>query len=152
MPATRGRPELLTYDFCQTFYVRFEAFRTRLSSPSGRPASIRRVAGVFATHGGVANIIGGDKEQLALRLEFIRNARLTHLRLNPNSPPTTIYATHVWRESHRIRNLYYEAVKWTADPNVAFAWANMVRDLVGQPREIRPRSLIHTAPRVAWCG
>jgi hypothetical protein len=136
MAKIRGRPTTLTYEFCQDLWVRFEFLRVRLAKPDGRLASIRRVAIALAENGGVAEIVGGNKEMLALELALLAKTRLAHATVETVEAriPITVYATYLTPEATRIRNLYYRARQWTADPEIQFAWTNMVRDLCGQPR------------------
>jgi hypothetical protein len=132
MATTRGRPKALTYEFCQDIWVRFEFLRVRLAKPDGRLASIRHVAMALAKSGGLAEIVGGNVPLLA-------KTRLAHATVETIEAriPIPVYATYVTPEATRIRNLYYEARKWTADHEIHFAWTNMVRDLCGQPRILR---------------
>jgi hypothetical protein len=139
MATTRGRPKKLTYEFCQEIWVRFEFLRVRLAKPDGRLASIRRVAMALAAYGGVAEIVGGNKEPLALELRLLARTRLAHATIETIKARISIpiYATYVTSNAARIRNLYYDANQWTADPEIEFAWRNMVRDLCGQSRILR---------------
>ena len=139
MAKTRGRPKAMTYELCQDIWVRFEFLRVRLAKPDGRLASIRHVAMALAAYGGVAEIVGGNKEILALELPWLAKTRLAHATVETIEGiiPIPVYATYMTPEATRIRNLYYEARKWTADPEIQFAWTNMVRDLCGQPRILR---------------
>jgi hypothetical protein len=137
MAETRGRPSTTqSFEFCQDLWVRIEYLRFRLAKPKGRLASIRHVAMALAKNGGVAEIVGGNKEALALEVDLLPNARLAHATVGTKiSVP--LYATYLTPEATRIRNLYYEANRWTADPEIEFAWRNMVWDLCGQPRKLR---------------
>jgi hypothetical protein len=143
MATTRGRPKALTYEFCQYIWVRIEFLRVRLARPDGRLASIRCVAIALAKNGGVAEIVGGNKEMLALEVTLLENTRLAYATVETIGAriPIPTYATYVTPNATRIRNLYYEARQWTADPETEFAWRNMVRDLCGQPRKIRPSTM-----------
>jgi hypothetical protein len=139
MATTRGRPKALTYEFCQDIWVRFEFLRMGPAKPDGRRASIRHVAMALAASGGVAEIVGGNREMLALALPLLAKTRLAHATVETIDAriPIPVYATYMTPEATRIRNLYYEARKWTVDPEIHFAWTNMVRDLCGQPRILR---------------
>ena len=139
MAKTRGRPRTMTYELCQDIWVRFEFLRVRLAKPDGRLASIRHVAMALAKSGGLAEIVGGNVEMLARELPLLAKTRLAHATVETIEAriPIPVYATYVTPEATRIRNLYYEARKWTADHEIHFAWTNMVRDLCGQPRILR---------------
>jgi hypothetical protein len=143
MAKIRGRPMTLTYEFCQNLWVRFEYLRVRLAKPDARLASIRRVAMALAANGGVAEIIGGDKEMLALEITLLENARFSHATVETIGArtPISVCATYFTSDARRIRNLYYEAKQWIADPEIEFAWRNMVRDLCGQPRKLRDSTI-----------
>ncbi len=143
MATTRGRPKALTYEFCQDIWVRFEFLRVRLAKPDGRIASIRHVAMALAADGGVAEIVGGNKEMLARELALLAKTRLAHATIETIEGiiPIPVYATYMTPEATRIRNLYYEARQWTADPEIQFAWTNMVRDLCGRPRILRDSTI-----------
>jgi hypothetical protein len=52
-----------------------------------------------------------------------------------------VFANYLTSNAARIRNLYYEADTWTANPEIEFAWRNMVRDLCGQPRKVRDSAI-----------
>jgi hypothetical protein len=69
MVKPRGRPKALTFEFCQDLWVRIEFLRIRYASPGGRPASVRRVAITLAENGGVVEIVGGNREILAVCTE-----------------------------------------------------------------------------------
>jgi len=73
MAKIHGRPRTLTFEFCQDIWVRFEFLRVRLAKPDGRLASIRHVATALAAYGGVAEIVGGNKEMLALELASLED-------------------------------------------------------------------------------
>src|SRR5258706_13887009 len=143
MAKTRGRPKAMTYELCQDIWVRFEFLRVRLAKPDGRLASIRHVAMALAAYGGVAEIVGGNKEILALELPWLAKTRLAHATVETIEGiiPIPVYATYMTPEATRIRNLYYEARQWTADPEIQFAWTNMVRDLCGRPRILRDSTI-----------
>jgi hypothetical protein len=140
MAGTRGRPpKTQSFEFCQDLWVRIEYLRFHLAKPNGRLASVRHVAMELAKNGGVAEIIGGDNEFLAREVAFLPNTRLAHATVESERGGIAVplFATYVTSDCKRIRNLYYEADKWTADPEIEFAWRNMVRDLCGQPRKVR---------------
>jgi hypothetical protein len=141
MAGTRGRPaKTQSFEFCQDLWVRIEYLRFHLAKPNGRLASVRRVAMELAKNGGVAEIIGGDKEFLAREVaDFLPDTRLAYASVESvkGRIAVPIFASYVTSDWKRIRNLYYEADKWTADPAIEFAWRNMVRDLCGQPRNVR---------------
>ena len=122
MATTRGRPKALTYEFCQDIWVRFEFLRMRPAKPDGRLASIRHVAMALAASGGVAEIVGGNREMLALELPLLAKTRLAHATVETIEAriPIPVYATYMTPEATRIRNLYYEARKWTADHEIHF--------------------------------
>jgi hypothetical protein len=143
MATNRGRPTALTFEFCQDIWVRFEFLRVRLAKPDGRLASIRHVAMALAAYGGVAEIVGGNKEMLARELALLAKTRLAHATIETIEGiiPIPVYATYMTPEATRIRNLYYEARQWTADPEIQFAWTNMVRDLCGRPRILRDSTI-----------
>lgn len=143
MVETRGRPKALTFEFCQDVWVRIEFLRVRYAKPDGRLASVRHVAMTLAKNGGVAEIVGGN-EEMALEFALLPRTRLAHITAETTNGRVSIpvHATYVTSDAARIRNLYYEANQWTTDPEIEFAWANMVRDLCGQPRELRS-STIH---------
>jgi hypothetical protein len=144
MTRTRGRPPTTqSYEFSQGLWVRIESLRIRLAKPNGRPASIRYVAIALAKNGGVAEIVGGNQEALALEVALLPNTRLAHATVEMGEMKLSIpvYATYLTSEATRIRNLYYKACQWTADPEIKFAWTNMVRDLCGQPRKLRKSSM-----------
>src|SRR5258707_205114 len=94
-------------------------------------------------YGGVAEIGGGNKEILALELPWLAKTRLAHATVETIEGiiPIPVYATYMTPEATRIRNLYYEARQWTADPEIQFAWTNMVRDLCGRPRILRDSTI-----------
>ena len=143
MAKIHGRPRTLTFEFCQDIWVRFEFLRVRLAKPDGRLASIRHVATALAAYGGVAEIVGGNKEILALELALLAKTRLAYATVETIEGiiPIPVYATYMTPEATRIRNLYYEARQWTADPEIQFAWTNMVRDLCGRPRILRDSTI-----------
>jgi hypothetical protein len=140
MARTRGRPsKTQSFEFCQDLWVRIEYLRVRLAKPNGRLASIRRVVMATAKEGGVAEIVGGDQETLALFVSRLPNTKLAHATVETSSGriAVPVFASYVTPNATRIRNLYYEANRWTAEPEIEFAWRNMVRDLCGQPRKLR---------------
>jgi hypothetical protein len=138
MTRNRGRPpKTQSFEFCQDLWVRIEYLRFLFTKPNGRLASVRHVAMELAKHGGVAEIVGGDKEFLAREVGFLPNTQLAHSTVEATSGTIAIsvYASYLTSNATRIRNLYYEADRWTADPEIEFAWRNMVHDLCGQPRK-----------------
>ena len=128
MATTRVHAKALTYELCQNIWVRFEFMRVRLAKSDGRRASIRHVAVALAAYGGVAEIVGGNVEMLALELPLLAKTRLAYATVETIEAriPIPVYATYITPEATRIRNLYYEARKWTVDPEIHFAWTNML--------------------------
>jgi hypothetical protein len=144
MARTRGRPaKTQSFEFCQDLWVRIEYMRVCLAKPNGRLASIRHVAMMLAKNGGVAEIVGGDRETLAREEAWLLDTSLAHATVETARGRIAIplFASYVTPNATRIHNLYYEANKWTADPEIEFAWRNMVRDLCGQPRKLRDSAL-----------
>jgi hypothetical protein len=144
MARTRGRPpKTQSFEFCQSLWTRIEYLRVRLARPNGRPASISFVATALGKSGGVAEIVGGDQEFLAREVGLLPNVGLTHstIRTNKGRHAIPVFASYVTSNATRIRNLYYEANRWTDDPEIEFAWRNMVRDLCGQPRKVRDSAI-----------
>ena len=144
MARTRGRPSnTQSFEFCQDLWIRIEYLRVRLAKPNGRIASISRVATALAQNGGVAEIVGGDQKTLAREAAWLLNSKLAHATFETSSGriAVPVYASYVTPNATRIRNLYYEANRWTADPEIEFAWRNMVRDLCGQPRKLRDTTI-----------
>jgi hypothetical protein len=140
MARTRGRPaKTQSFEFCQDLWVRIEYLRVCLAKPNGRLASVRHVAMMLAKNGGLAEIIGGDREKLAREQTRPLDTRIAHATFETASGRIAVplFASYVTPNETRIRNLYYEADSWTADPEIEFAWRNMVRDLCGQPRNLR---------------
>jgi hypothetical protein len=144
MAGTRGRPpKTQSFEFCQDLWTRIEYLRVRLARPNGRPASISCVATALSKNGGVAEIVGGDQKFLAREVALLPNARLAHATVESTEGRIVVpvFAMYVTSNTTRIRNLYYEASRWTADPEIEFAWRNMVYDLCGQPRKVRDSTI-----------
>jgi hypothetical protein len=144
MARTRGRPpKTQSFEFCQDLWTRIEYLRIHLARPNGRLASISYVVTALGQNGGVAEIVGGDQGFLAREVALLPNARLAHATVETTGGGIAIpvFASYLTSNATRIRNLYYEANKWTADPEVEFAWRNMVRDLCGQPRKVRDSAI-----------
>jgi len=144
MARTRGRPsKTQSFEFCQHLWIRIEYLRVLLAKLNGRIASISRVATALAQNGGVAEIVGGDKKALAREAAWLLDSKLAHATFETSSGriAVPVFASYVTPNATRIRNLYYEANRWTADPEIEFAWRNMVRDLCGQPRKVRDSTI-----------
>jgi hypothetical protein len=144
MTRTRGRPpKTRSFEFCQGLWVRIEYLRFCLAKPNGHLASVSHVATTLAKSGGLAEIIGGDKEFLTREVPFLPNIRLAHATVESASGriAVPVFASYMTSNATRIRNLYYEANRWTADPEIKFAWRNMVCDLSGQPRKVRDSAI-----------
>ncbi|MCX7309626.1 MAG: hypothetical protein NTZ72_17460, partial [Afipia sp.] len=133
-----GRPKKVDYDFAQHIWVLVESLRVKLSR-SGKPASVRRVAIYLADHGGIGKAVGGLKEGGSTPEEMSAlRASLMYLNFSETKAVVAFWGTYLVSDARRIRNIYLEAKKWTEDPEILFAWQNMVRDLTGQPR-VPPR-------------
>jgi hypothetical protein len=141
---TRGRPpKTQGFEFCQDLWTRIEYLRVHLAGPNGRLASISHVATALGKNGGLAEIVGGDQEFLAREVALLPKARLAHATVETNKGRHAIpvFASYLTSNATRIRNLYYEANRWTTNPEIEFAWRNMVRDLCGQPRKVRDSAI-----------
>jgi hypothetical protein len=157
----RGRPKGTTRtppDRLQTVCLKVEQVKALARQTTGEELSDSRACDLIARQGGLAWIVGGDRDALADAMSASRNqksalSRLRRFKLDEKSSRLVkdkegpIFVDHFMQHSRSIRSRYVEAKALVeADPCIKEAWANILSDMLGLPRHITTRRSFGTGP------